>query len=198
MTKLAITADCEEDKYEHSTVLKCWKCDPEMGAELPGFAADAEIRKLVDGVMNSMSSARQSEVKAWEEEFLPCEHTFTLQQISTGHIPPSGLAHCAKCDLTGNLWLCLTCGSLGCGRQQFSGISGNGHGLQHFEETGHPVSIKLGTITPEGGAGAFHSFQPLSRPGADNELDYICHDSKLDPELAQHLSTFLSKRLKNQ
>lgn len=66
-----------------------------------------------------------------------------------------GLAHCQKCDLKENLWLCLTCGSLGCGRQQFGGIGGNGHGLQHYEETRHPVSVKLGTITPEGGAGTF-------------------------------------------
>lgn len=64
-----------------------------------------------------------------------------------------GLAHCGKCELKENLWLCLTCGSLGCGRQQFGGIGGNGHGLMHFEETRHPVSVKLGTITPEGGAG---------------------------------------------
>ena len=65
-----------------------------------------------------------------------------------------GLAHCNACDLKDNLWLCLTCGSLGCGRQQFGGLSGNGHGLAHYEASGHAVSVKLGTITPEGGAGA--------------------------------------------
>jgi ubiquitin carboxyl-terminal hydrolase 5/13 len=27
-----------------------------------------------------MSSAQQSEVKAWEEEILACEHTLTLEQ----------------------------------------------------------------------------------------------------------------------
>jgi len=52
-----------------------------------------------------------------------------------------------------NLWLCLTCGSLGCGRQQFGGLGGNGHGLAHYKASGHAVSVKLGTITPEGGAG---------------------------------------------
>lgn len=30
--------------------------------------------------MKAMSSAQQSEVKAWEEEILPCEHTLTLYQ----------------------------------------------------------------------------------------------------------------------
>ena len=124
--------------------------------------------------MQSMSSARQSEVKAWEEEITACEHTLTLEQASTGPLAASGmnsilsrscksqyihirtcqgLAHCQKCDLKENLWLCLTCGSLGCGREQYGGLGGNGHGLQHFQETRHPISVKLGTITPEGTAG---------------------------------------------
>ena len=94
---------------------------------------------------------------------------------------PPGLAHCVKCDLKDNLWLCMTCGSLGCGRKQFFGAAGggggggNGHGLQHFEETGHGISVKLGTITPEGAADIYC---------------YICNDSKLDPDLASHLATF--------
>ena len=31
--------------------------------------------------MKALSSAQQSEVKAWEEEILPCEHTLTLEQV---------------------------------------------------------------------------------------------------------------------
>jgi uncharacterized UBP type Zn finger protein len=66
----------------------------------------------------------------------------------------AGLAHCKECDLKENLWLCLTCGSLGCGRPQYGGVTGGrGHGLAHFEASAHPVSVKLGTITPEGAAG---------------------------------------------
>ena len=42
-------------------------------------------------VMQSMSSARQSEVKAWEEEITLCEHTLTIQQLPTGSIPASGI-----------------------------------------------------------------------------------------------------------
>ncbi|KAA1476327.1 ubiquitin carboxyl-terminal hydrolase 14 [Dentipellis sp. KUC8613] len=175
MTKLAIVEDREEDKYEFVTVLKDWKANPQTGAELPLATSEPAVKALVDGVMNSMSSARQSEVKAWEEEILPCEHTLTLEQLVTGPIPASGLAQCNKCDLKENLWLCLTCGALGCGRAQYGGVGGNGHGLQHYEESHHPVSVKLGTITPEGNADIYC---------------YACNDSKLDPELALHLATF--------
>ncbi|KDQ51372.1 hypothetical protein JAAARDRAFT_41222 [Jaapia argillacea MUCL 33604] len=175
MKKLAIVEDREEEKYEFVTTLKCWKCDAQNGSEVVGASSNSQVKGLIDGVMNSMSSARQSEVKAWEEEITACEHTLTLEQWATGHIQASGLAHCAKCDLKENLWLCLTCGNLGCGREQFGGVGGNGHGLRHFEESGHPVSVKLGTITPEGGADIYC---------------YLCNDARLDPELAQHLSSF--------
>lgn len=45
------------------------------------------------------------------------------------------LAKCNSCDLSNNLWLCLTCGSLGCGRKNYDGSGGNGHGMEHFELT---------------------------------------------------------------
>lgn len=31
------------------------------------------------------------------------------------------MAHCGNCELSSNLWLCLTCGYLGCGRKYFDG-----------------------------------------------------------------------------
>ena len=159
MAKLAIVEEREEDKYDHTTVLKCWTCDTSNGRSLPELSNDAKSKEFVNNVMTSMSSGRQSEVQAWEEEIIACEHTLMLVQAPSGPILESGLAHCQKCDLKENLWLCLTCGSLGCGRKQFGGVGGNGHGLNHYEETRHPVSVKLGTITPEGAAGmSYHTF----------------------------------------
>ncbi|KAH7923304.1 ubiquitinyl hydrolase [Leucogyrophana mollusca] len=173
MKKLAIAEEREEDKYAHSTTLKCWKCDQQNGAPV---TVDTALRKtLTDGVMLSLSSARQSEVKAWEEEITACEHTLMVEQLTSGPIPAEGLAHCASCDLTSNLWLCLTCGALGCGRAQFGGVGGNGHALAHFEASGHAVCVKLGTITPEGGADIYC---------------YACNDARVDPELTSHLATF--------
>lgn len=40
--------------------------------------------------MLSLSSARQSEVKAWEEEITACEHTLCLEQLQSGAIPQEG------------------------------------------------------------------------------------------------------------
>ena len=77
------------------------------------------------------------------------------------------------CELKENLWLCLTCGNLGCGRSQYGGVGGNSHGLKHTELTSHAVAVKLGSITPEGTADIYC---------------YDCNEERIDPELAQHLS----------
>lgn len=105
-------------------------------------------------------------------EFKPCEHTLTLDQSGAQKIPDKSLAHCQECDLKANLWLCMTCGHLGCGRKNYDGTGGNGHGLEHFQTTGHCVNVKIGTITPEGKA-AIHC--------------YSCDEEVVDPELAAHL-----------
>ncbi len=83
------------------------------------------------------------------------------------------MAHCAKCDLKSNLWLCLHCGHLGCGRKYYDGSGGNNHGVEHWEQTGHSVALKLGTITADGTA-SVHC--------------YACNDDVLDNNLAVHLA----------
>ena len=60
---------------------------------------------------------------AWELEVFPCEHTLTLQS-EPKKISDQKLAKCYACDLSTNLWLCLICGNLGCGRKQYDGTGG--------------------------------------------------------------------------
>jgi hypothetical protein len=67
--------------------------------------------------MQSLSSARQEEVQAWEEELLPCEHTLTLHQLTTGHIPASGA--CAP-----PFFLCIQHGLKYAGWRLFCGAKG--------------------------------------------------------------------------
>jgi len=115
-----------------------------------------------------MSSA----VQEWELELKQCEHTLTLDQTGAQRIADKALAHCQECELKSNLWLCLTCGHLGCGRKFFDGTGGNNHGVDHYEKTGHCVNVKIGTITPEGKA-SIHC--------------YKCDEEVLDENLAAHL-----------
>jgi ubiquitin carboxyl-terminal hydrolase 5/13 len=38
------------------------------------------LPSVIDGVMNAMTFSKREEVKAWEQEFVPCEHTLCLVQ----------------------------------------------------------------------------------------------------------------------
>jgi len=172
MKKLAIREEASEaEKYDFETRVRCYAC--QEGGKL--LENSDKIQPIVQAVLASMSSAQQSEVKAWEEEITSCQHVSSLEQVAPFKLEPSGLATCSKCDLKQNLWLCLTCGALGCGRQQFGGIGGNGHALSHSDETGHGVAVKLGTVEPEGTADIYC---------------YTCNDARLDPHLAKHLGNF--------
>lgn len=77
------------------------------------------------------------------------------------------------CELKENLWLCLACGNLGCGRSQFGGIGGNSHALAHSDLTSHGVAVKLGSITADGSADIYC---------------YLCNEERTDPDLAAHLA----------
>ena len=90
MSKLMIVEERDSDKYEYQTRVRCWACEPSKGALLPESSEDAHTKQLIQGVMQSLSSARQSEIKAWEEEITACEHTLMLEQYATGPIKAEG------------------------------------------------------------------------------------------------------------
>lgn len=169
MTKLAIAAENEEDKYDHALTVKCLECDTAIDSTEPNIAP------VVDGIMTSNTFSRKEEIKAWEQELTSCEHVLLMQQDEPRRIAGQDLGTCAKCDLQENLWLCLQCGSLGCGRAQFGGVGGNSHALAHSKETGHGVAVKLGSISAEGTADVYC---------------YTCDDERIDESLATHLANW--------
>jgi ubiquitin carboxyl-terminal hydrolase 5/13 len=45
----------------------------------------------VEGVMNAMTFSKKEEVKAWEQEFVPCEHTLYLVQHEIENAESKGI-----------------------------------------------------------------------------------------------------------
>ena len=90
----------------------------------------------------------------WEEEKRISRYAADLPQLDNGKkISPDPKQW--KCDETGvteNLWLNLSTGIIGSGRQNWDGTGGNGSALRHYTATGskYPLVVKLGTITPHG------------------------------------------------
>ncbi|KAJ2848676.1 ubiquitin C-terminal hydrolase Ubp14 [Coemansia brasiliensis] len=168
LTKLEIKEEKDETIYQ--TFVRCWGCS---GAKVE--AVPEKVQNVVQAVMHAVEASKGGEIKAWSEEVKPCDHFENLEQQVASGFSQEKLHQCSMCDKRENLWMCLTCGHAGCGRRQYDGSGGNNHAIAHFEQTGHSVSVKLGTITPEGTADAYC---------------YKCDDNKMDPHLAQHLQAF--------
>lgn len=83
---------------------------------------------------------------------IPCQHTFhctCLAQWPDSSCPvcrhgkidvpsePVQSHSCCQCPSLTNLWVCIICGSIGCGRYD------NKHAFAHFKETGHCFAMDL-------------------------------------------------------
>lgn len=86
-----------------------------------------------------------------------CEwfQTGRAQSNKNVHFPAVSGWKCQKCEMRENLWMNLTDGAVFCGKWFFDGSGGNGHALDHYKDTNHPLAVKLDTITPDG-AGTAH------------------------------------------
>lgn len=97
---------------------------------------DQDFSSVVQSIIKAESASNTTIISSWEAEQKPCKHTLTLDQSITKTIEMMSIASCSCCELKTNLWLCLTCGNLGCGRKNYLDNSGgNNHGVNHFEQT---------------------------------------------------------------
>uniref|UniRef100_A0A8C2J4K2 Ubiquitin carboxyl-terminal hydrolase n=1 Tax=Cyprinus carpio TaxID=7962 RepID=A0A8C2J4K2_CYPCA len=132
-------------------------------------------RKTQVSTLHIILLSHTLQVQQWDGEVRQeSKHAAELKQLDNGiKIPPCGWK-CEVCDLQENLWMNLTDGKVLCGRRYFDGSGGNNHALLHYQQTGYPLAVKLGTITPD---------------GAD-VYSYDEDDMVLDSKLPEHLSHF--------
>lgn len=167
--KLEVVEQKESDIYDIKHSIYVAPLDQTVSLD----QAPEKAKHLAELILKANSADTDDEVKAWEQQVFPCEHSVDIQVIPGN----PDLSHCAACDLRENLWICLTCGQIGCGREQYgSSLKGNTHALKHFEESGHAVAVKLGSLS------------------ADEEncdcYCYLCNDEVKVPSLADKLRNF--------
>ena len=67
----------------------------------------------------------------WEDDSCPvCRHCHTAEGDET---------QCEQCQRNTDLWMCLVCGHIGCGRYAAK------HAVQHFEASGHAYALDMTT-----------------------------------------------------
>ncbi|XP_068056466.1 ubiquitin carboxyl-terminal hydrolase 13 isoform X4 [Anomalospiza imberbis] len=172
---LEISSDLNSDDFEYEDEAKLVIFPDHYEISLPNIEElPALVTIACDALLSAKSPYRKQEPDSWEEELQASKHAKTLVQLDNGvRIPPSGWK-CSRCDLRENLWLNLTDGSVLCGKWFFDGSGGNGHAMEHYRETGYPLAVKLGTITPDGAdVYSFDEEEPV-----------------LDPHIAKHLAHF--------
>lgn len=92
------------------------------------------MTNAIQGILNSESVISKLEKESlagtWDGEARQVsKYAEGLFQLNNGvKVPPSAWK-CEKCDLTSNLWLNLTDGSILCGRKFFDGTGGNDHAV---------------------------------------------------------------------
>jgi ubiquitin carboxyl-terminal hydrolase 5/13 len=151
LTKLAIGVEGgaqvnDAHSWRQETQLRLFPSGEKVAAE-----PSAKVAETVKLLLAATDVGNKAEAKAWEDKTLPCEHTLLLQQGAPVHRLGST---CTACSLSKPLWLCLTCGNLGCGRAQpppMTHLGGNGHALEHrMNNPDHVLVAKMGTITADG------------------------------------------------
>ncbi|KAH7105889.1 hypothetical protein BKA62DRAFT_688285 [Auriculariales sp. MPI-PUGE-AT-0066] len=79
----------------------------------------------------------------WGDSRCPvCRYSQNLinsSSVNAASHTPSALSACTDCGTTTNLWICLICGNVGCGRY------GRGHAQAHFNLTTHLYALELET-----------------------------------------------------
>ncbi|KAJ1921428.1 ubiquitin C-terminal hydrolase Ubp14 [Mycoemilia scoparia] len=171
-SRLEVVIESEEVEYDYATSVRCWKCQ----IDSVDTSID-QISKAVDFVMQSMTAnlAKAAKAWAWDQFLAECQHSIELQQSPHPEFSLDKIGTCSKCEKSENLWMCLVCGHVGCGRKQYDGSGGNNHAVEHYEQTGHHITVKLGTITPN---------------GTGDVMCYLCDDMCKLPQLKDYVKIF--------
>nr|XP_023023125.1 ubiquitin carboxyl-terminal hydrolase 5 isoform X1 [Leptinotarsa decemlineata] len=184
ITRLAIGVeggfdpDSAKKKFEYEDLYSVVILPNFTSIQWPNNELPEIVKSSVQAIIDLPSASKLAELEAlsgtWDgESRIVSKHASNLSQLDNGKkIPPTGWK-CEKCDKTENLWLNLSDGSILCGRKFYDGSGGNNHAMEHYNVTGYPLAVKLGTITKEGKADVF---------------SYSEDDMVEDPDLIKHLA----------
>jgi len=105
---------------------------PPGATELPSCPVCLErLDEHVSGIVTTVCNHKFHNqcLRQWGDTSCPvcryCQH------------PTENTSHCASCGSSSDLWICLICGHVGCGRYRGS------HAATHWQESGHGYALEL-------------------------------------------------------
>lgn len=146
--KLNVVEKSEDETFETSWSIVKFDLSTTSTSELISKAdpnVSPVVREKVKQILGSKSQDLVDRTTSWELSVKSCPHTqnFQASESAVGSLKES----CTDCSLNQNLWLCLHCGNIGCGREQV-GIEGHSHALNHYDKhPEHPLAVKLGSLS---------------------------------------------------
>jgi len=110
----------------------------EFAALLVNSELKAEVVNQVTAAMAKVAlTETESVTKSTKEgHYAPAKHFCTHATVEHVQLPvPRLLPKCCACEANEEVWMCLSCHFIGCGRHA------QGHMAMHVEETGHPIAL---------------------------------------------------------
>lgn len=147
--KLRVVEKSEDEIYEtlwilgqfDESTLSLKASHTSNDSNIPG-----SISSKVKQILDSKSQDMVDQTSSWELTVKPCPHVKTFRPPMFESVKQAN-SSCTDCGLPENLWLCLHCGNVGCGRNQV-GVEGHSHALKHFESNpSHSIAVKLGSLS---------------------------------------------------
>ncbi|KAI1370016.1 Zn-finger in ubiquitin-hydrolase [Xylaria arbuscula] len=165
-------------------------------------------------------------LQKWQGAGCPvCRHTNTLNNPASQYLPSnagsttlygtenpsaqpfgSNISNlCSVCDCAEDLWICLICGNVGCGRYR------GGHAKGHWKDTAHTFSLELSTqhvwdyagdmwvhrLIRDKGDGKLVDLPGHNEMGSRNQGEDVVPRAKLD-NIAMEYTHLLTSQLESQ
>lgn len=160
--------------------------------ELPKCTVCLErMDESVNGVLTTLCnhSFHSQCLQRWEDASCPvCRYCQTPEPVEENK--------CFECGVQENLWICLICGHIGCGRYV------SRHAYKHFEETQHTYAMQLTNHRVWDYAGDNYVHRLVASKTDGKMVQYecdgdTCHDEKIDA-LQLEYSYLLTSQLESQ
>uniref|UniRef100_A0A8C5DMA1 BRCA1-associated protein n=1 Tax=Gouania willdenowi TaxID=441366 RepID=A0A8C5DMA1_GOUWI len=160
--------------------------------ELPKCTVCLErMDESVNGVLTTLCnhSFHSQCLQRWEDASCPvCRYCQTPEPVEENK--------CFECGVQENLWICLICGHIGCGRYV------SRHAYKHFEETQHTYAMQLTNhrVWDYAGDNYVHRLVASKTDGKMVQFEcegVMCHAEKIDA-LQLEYSYLLTSQLESQ